>query len=129
MYIMPIQITQQSRKYLQSMNLNSDISFILNGNGRQVEIRGLFCHVDLYVIQPTPYPHLRAVGSSGEGSSTTPNCEQVTLVAPMPPAEDSKVTDALFRTTFAHALQIKGLDGDEVIFYVFAVRLFLRPSE
>ena len=120
-----MQITLQSRKYPQSMHLNSDISFILNGHGRKVEIRGLFCHVDLYAIRRTPYLHMRAVGSSGEGSSTAPNFEQATLVAPMPPAEDSKVTDALFGTTFAHASQIKGLDGDEVIFYVFAVHLFL----
>ena len=60
---------------------------------------------------------------------TAPNFEQATLVAPIPPAEDSKVTDALFGTTFAHASQIKGLDGDEVIFYVFSVCLFLQPSE
>jgi len=46
----------------------------------------------------------------------------------MPPAEDSKVTDSLFGTTFAHASQIKGLDGDEVILYVFAVRLSFRPA-
>ena len=120
-----MQITLHSRRYLQSTHLNSDISFILNGRGRKVAIGGLFCQVDLYAIRPTPYPHLRAVRSSGEGSSTAPNFEQATLVAPMPPAEDSKVTDALFGTTFAHALQIKGLDGDEVIFYVFAVHLFL----
>ncbi|KAF8583784.1 hypothetical protein K439DRAFT_1390188 [Ramaria rubella] len=86
----------------------------------QLEVGGLICHVDLYAIRPTPYPHLRAVGSSGEGSSSTPSFEQATLVAPMPPAEDSKVTDSLFGTTFAHASQIKGLDGDEVIFYVFS---------
>jgi len=41
----------------------------------------------------------------------------------MPPSEDSKVTDSLFGTTFSVASQIKGLDGDEVIFYVFSVRL------
>ena len=124
-----MQITLQSRRYPQSTHLNSDISFILNGHGKKVEIESLFCHVDLYAIWQTPYPYLRAVGSSGEGSSTTPNFEQATLVAPMPPAKDSKVTDALFGTTFAHASQIKGLDGNEVIFYVFSVCLCLRPSE
>lgn len=96
---------------------------LMNPYYRQLEVGGLICHVDLYAIRPTPYPHLRAVGVTGEGSSAPQNFEQATLVAPMPPAEESKVTDSLFGTTFAHASQIKGLDGDEVIFYVFSVRI------
>ncbi|KAF8478857.1 velvet factor-domain-containing protein [Gautieria morchelliformis] len=83
----------------------------------QIEVGGLICHVDLYAIRPTPYPHSRPVGS-GEGSSAAPPAPQATLVAPLP-AEESKVTTSLFGTTFAHASQIKGLDGDEVIFFVF----------
>lgn len=39
----------------------------------------------------------------------------------MPPSEEAKVTDALFGTTFSVAAQIKGLDGEEVILYVFSV--------
>lgn len=68
------------------------------------------------------------MGNSGEGSAAAGNFEQATLVAPMPPAEESKVTDSLFGTTFAHASQIKGLDGDEVIFYVFSVRISVMSS-
>ncbi|KAF8510834.1 velvet factor-domain-containing protein [Gautieria morchelliformis] len=81
----------------------------------QIVVGGLICHVDLYAIRPTPYPHSTPVGS-GEGSSAAP---PATLVAPFP-AEESKVTTSLFGTTFAHASQIKGLDGDEVIFFVFS---------
>ncbi|KAF8517470.1 velvet factor-domain-containing protein [Gautieria morchelliformis] len=87
---------------------------------KQLEVVGLICHVDLYPIRPTPYPHLRPVGSSWEGSSTASDPQPPTLVAPMPPAEESKVTESLFGTMFAHASQIKGLDGDEVVFFVFA---------
>jgi hypothetical protein len=50
------------------------------------------------------------------------NFEQTTLVTTVP-SEDAKVTDSLFGTTFSVASQIKGLDGDEVIFYVFSVRV------
>ncbi|KAF8492459.1 velvet factor-domain-containing protein [Gautieria morchelliformis] len=84
------------------------------------EVVGLICHVDLYLIRPTPYPHSRAVGSSGEGSSRALDPPPPTLVAPLPPAEESKVTTSLFGTTFAPASQVKGLDGDEVIFFVFS---------
>ncbi|KAF8517463.1 hypothetical protein JB92DRAFT_3113494 [Gautieria morchelliformis] len=38
----------------------------------------------------------------------------------MPPAEESKVTESLFGTTFARAAPLKGLDGDEVTFFVFS---------
>ncbi|KAF8524518.1 hypothetical protein JB92DRAFT_3109422 [Gautieria morchelliformis] len=38
----------------------------------------------------------------------------------MPPAEESKVTESFFGTTFARAAPIKGLDGDEVTFFVFS---------
>jgi len=86
----------------------------------QVEVGGLICHVDLYAIRPTPYPHLRTVHPPGDGSSGPPTFDQATLVTPMPPSEDAKVTDALFGTTFSVAAQIKGLDGEEVILYVFS---------
>jgi hypothetical protein len=114
---------QPSRPFT-TVSSRTDYNFCIR---RQLEVGGLICHVDLYAIRPTPYPHLRAVGNSGEGSSGAPTFEQPTLVAPMPPSEESKVTDSLFGTTFAHASQIKGLDGDEVIFYVFSV-LLMSPS-
>ncbi|KIJ30586.1 hypothetical protein M422DRAFT_783935 [Sphaerobolus stellatus SS14] len=83
----------------------------------QVEVGGLVCHVDLFAIRPTPYPHLRQVN---DGSAAAPTFDQATLVTPMPPSEDAKVTDSLFGTTFSVASQIKGLDGNEVILYVFS---------
>ncbi|KAF8503974.1 velvet factor-domain-containing protein [Gautieria morchelliformis] len=86
----------------------------------QIVVGGLICHIDLYAIRPTPYPHSRPVGNSGEGSSAASDPPPPTLVAPMPPAEESKVTSSLFGTTFAPASQIKGLDGNEVIFFVFS---------
>ncbi|KAF8512585.1 hypothetical protein JB92DRAFT_3096748, partial [Gautieria morchelliformis] len=86
----------------------------------QLEVVGLICHVDIYPIQPMPYPHLMPVGSSGEGSSAASDAQPPTLVAPVPPAKESKVTESLFGTTFAHASQIKGLDGDEVVCFVFS---------
>ncbi|KAF8527186.1 velvet factor-domain-containing protein [Hysterangium stoloniferum] len=85
----------------------------------QVEVGGLVCHVDLFAIRPTPFPHVRAANADGNAPLPS-NFEQATLVTAMPPSEENKVTDSLFGTTFSVASQIKGLDGDEVIFYVFS---------
>lgn len=115
-----VRITLLSLCFLYAFNQISVLS--------QVEVGGLVCHVDLYAIRPQSLPNLRAVGS-GEGSSSPvaststagnpANFNQ--MVTPIPPPEDAKATDALFGTTFSVASQIKGLDGNEVIFYVFSV--------
>lgn len=96
---------------------------------RQVEVGGLVCHVDLFAIRPQSLPSLRVAGpsegsSSAASSSSPPNSANFSqMVTPIPPPEDAKVTDSLFGTTFSVASQIKGLDGNEVIFYVFSVSL------
>lgn len=86
----------------------------------QVEVGGLVCHVDLYAIRPQSLPSLRGgEGSSSPIASTSAgNFNQ--MVTPIPPPEDAKATDALFGTTFSVASQIKGLDGNETIIYVFS---------
>ncbi|GJJ14805.1 hypothetical protein Clacol_009073 [Clathrus columnatus] len=92
----------------------------------QVEVGGLVCHVDLFTIRPQALPTLRVVGSgdsspSSSSTSTTPTTANFSqMVTPIPPPEDAKVTDSLFGTTFSVASQIKGLDGVEVLFYVFS---------